>query len=176
MMERKPGRLLASVEYAAVNGARLVIVDYLQCFANQERETDKHFLSIKHLSAQLRAQLLRHSETGKMLHVMALSSLNRSEASSGRPGLASLFGSSGLSHDCTESIMIYSENSEDARMKEALTGQRPVIVEIVKARNGQRGPVGFTFFGEPQRFEEQNAREIFAGFTLEIPGGSGHGN
>jgi replicative DNA helicase len=155
LTDRTPGRLLASVEYAVVNGGRFVVVDYLQSFAQMQTETDRHYLAIKNLSAQLRSLILRHAEKGNMCHVMALSNLNRTEAGSGRPGLSSLYGSSGLAHDCTEAFMIYSDSSEHARMQEALAGQRTVTVEIAKVRNGQRGPVPFTFYGASQRFEEE---------------------
>lgn len=172
MTDRSPGRLLAAVEYGVVKGARFLVVDYLQCFASQERETDRHYLAIKNLSAQLRGLLLRHAEKGSMVHIMALSNLNRTEAGSGRPGLFSLYGSSGLGHDCTEALMIYSDNTENARLQEAQTGHRAVTVELVKARKGQRGPVNFTFYGSSQIFSEGRA-ESFAGFTLA--GGNGHG-
>ena len=155
LSDRDPGQLLAAVEYAVVNGARFVVVDYLQAFAQMQTETDRHFLSIKNLSSQLRALILRHAGKGTMIHVMAMSNLNRTEAGSGRPGLTSLYGSSGLSHDCTEALMIYSDNCASTRIQETRTGHRAVIVEIVKARNGQRGPVCFTFCGRLQRFEEE---------------------
>jgi len=154
LAEKTPARLLAAVEYAVVNGARFVVVDYLQSFAQMQSETDRHYLAIKNLSAQLRALALRHAEKGTMLHIMALSNLNRTEAGSGRPGLSSLYGSSGLAHDCTEAFMLYSDSSEGARTQEALTGHRAVTVELVKARNGQRGPVPFTFTGASQTFTE----------------------
>jgi RecA/RadA recombinase len=146
--DRTPHKLLASVEYAAVNGARFIVADYLQAFAQQQNETDRHYLSIKNLSADLRALVLRHAEKGEMIHVMALSNLNRSELARGPggrrmpPGLGSLYGSAGLAHDCTEAIMVYSEDEE--RLREATTGQRSVTVEVVKARDAMRGPLPST--------------------------------
>lgn len=154
LADRTPSRLLGAAERAILDGARFVVVDYLQAFSQIERETDKHYLAIKNLSAQLRALVLRHAERGVMLHIMALSNLNRSEAGSGRPGLSSLYGSSGLAHDCTEAIMVYSENSETARFEEMRTGERPVTLEVVKARNERRGPLPFLFMGALQRFRE----------------------
>jgi replicative DNA helicase len=161
LSDRTPGRLLSAVEYAVVGGARFLVVDYLQAFAQMQSETGQHYLAIKNLSAQLRALTLRHAEKGTLIHVMALSNLNRSEAAGWRPGLSSLYGSSGLAHDCTEAFMVNSENSEDARRAEALTGRRTVTVEIVKARNGQRGPLPFTFDGSRQRFEEETTGETW---------------
>jgi replicative DNA helicase len=160
LSDRTPSRLLGAAERAVLDGARFVVVDYLQTFSQIERDADKHYLAIKNLSAQLRALLLRQAEKGVMLHIMALSNLNRSEAGSGRPGLSSLYGSSGLAHDCTEAIMVYSENSESARFQELQTGERSVTVEVVKARNGRRGPLPFVFTGGHHRFREQELTEV----------------
>ena len=155
LADRTPAKLLASVDYAVVNGARFIIVDYLQAFAQMQSDTDRHYLAIKNLSAQLRSLVLRYAENGTMIHVMALSNLNRNEMQRGRPGLASLYGSSGLAHDCTEALMIHSE--EKTRTLELMSGRRDVTVEVVKARNGRRGPLPFLFDGALQRFTEEDA-------------------
>lgn len=159
LSERTPRRLLGCLEQAANNGSRLLVVDYMQAFAALAAETDRYFQSIKLLSAELRALALRQSERGNFVHIMALSSLNRSEASAGRPTLASLYGSSGLAHDCTEAFIIYSGNDKEARMSEMRTGYRSTTIEIVKARAGIRGPISFEFHGASQRFSESPDHE-----------------
>lgn len=59
--------------------------------------------------------------------------------------------------------MLHSEAGEEDRLQETLTGRRIVTVEVVKARNGQRGPLPFTFDGQLQRFEEERLPGLKAG-------------
>jgi replicative DNA helicase len=170
LTDRTPGRVLRECDRAASDGVKLVVLDYLQVFAELEGErfidSSKEFLAIRHLSRKLRQFALK---TG--VHVMAISSRNRNEDGKAKPGLSSLYGGTGLEHDCTEAFTLrrYADTLtgyEDEQEKKTLearereTGVCPVVLDIVKARDAITGPLPFTYHKRTQRFTEGYERKV----------------
>lgn len=163
LTERTPSGAIRECQQAAADGARLIVLDYLQVFSelSGERIVDasKEFLAIRHLSRRLRQFALK---TGA--HVLAISARNRNEDGR-RPTLSTLYGGTGLEHDCTEAFILrrYADtlteydDAEKKRRLEAVEQERavcPMILDIAKARDAITGPLRFTYNKQTQRFCE----------------------
>jgi replicative DNA helicase len=134
------------VELAAVNGASLVFLDYLQVFAERSKTSSDEFLSIKKVSESLRQIALKYN-----IVLIVASSLNRNEISTTKPGLNSLYGSSGLGHDCSQAILLCGEQLDE---NELTTRERSLSLRVVKNRTGVRGEIALKYFLDSQRMDE----------------------
>lgn len=148
--KRTLSNLINEVELAAVNGASLVIVDYLQVYGERSKTSSDEFLSIKKVSELLRQISLKYN-----LVLIVASSLNRNEIGSNKPGLNSLYGSSGLGHDCSQAILLHGEQDNE---KEMNTKERSFILRIVKNRTGVRGDIALKYFLNSQKMVELEPR------------------
>jgi replicative DNA helicase len=148
--KRTLSNLIIEVELAAVTGASLVIVDYLQVYGERTKTSSDEFLSIKKVSESLRQIALKYS-----LVLIVASSLNRNEITSSKPGLNSLYGSSGLGHDCSQAILLHGEQLDE---KEMLEGERSLTLRIVKNRTGCRGDINLKYYLASQKMVELETR------------------
>ena len=118
------------------HGLGLVIIDYLQLMATNQRY-DSMVNQVTEISRSLK-QLARDME----VPVLALSQLSRAvESRGGRPRLSDLRDSGSIEQDADVVMFIHSED----RYKE--TSERPNVVEILieKHRNGPTGKVDLYF-------------------------------
>jgi replicative DNA helicase len=148
-----PGLLRDAREFAQ-EGGKVLIVDYLQGSRWTAARSEDEWTAIKSASEQLRT-LARN--TG--LHVLAASSLNRSEArqGNGRISLASLYGSSGLGHDASVVLALKNDeeaDSENTQLHELETRRRKVRLDILKSRESARGNLSLIYHLDSQRFFE----------------------
>ncbi|MDI6804874.1 MAG: DnaB-like helicase C-terminal domain-containing protein [Bacteroidota bacterium] len=148
--KRTLSNLINEVELAAVNGASLVIVDYLQVYGERSKTSSDEFLSIKKVSEQLRQIALKYNFV-----LIVASSLNRNEITSNKPGLNSLYGSSGLGHDCSQGILLYGEQQDE---KEMIKSERSLTLRVVKNRTGVRGDIALKYFLDSQKMVELETR------------------
>ncbi len=138
--------LLNEVELGAVNGASLVIVDYLQVYGERSKTSSDEFLSIKKVSESLRQIALKYN-----LVLIVASSLNRNEISTNKPGLNSLYGSSGLGHDCSHAILLHGEQLDE---DEISSRERNLVLRVVKNRTGVRGEINLKYLLDSQKMGE----------------------
>jgi len=143
--ERTMNNLTNEILNAIHNGSKLILIDYLQVFADKGKGKDE-FQEIKLVSESLRKLSLQYN-----IHLCVASSLNRNEINSNKPTLASLYGSSGLGHDATITMIL---NAEQNDIEELMTKKRRVFLNIVKNRTGGRGEIPMDFDLASQRFSE----------------------
>ena len=151
--KRTLSNLINEVELAAVNGASLVIVDYLQVYGERGKTAQDDFLSIKKVSESLRQIALKYN-----LVLIVASSLNRNEISTTKPGLNSLYGSSGLGHDCSQAILLHGEQCDE---KEINSRKRDMLLLVVKNRTGVRGEIALKYYLDSQKMVELYNDKIF---------------
>lgn len=146
--------LRAKIEYYIAQGAMLILVDYLQSFA-QPAKGETEYEAVTRLSWILRELSLRHA-----VHICAASALSRTETGQGkRPGMHSLRGSGRIEHDAT--IIMFLESEEDAD-KEVINPVRQITVKLVKNRGGFKGQMEL-------QYELESQRMIETGRALDAP-------
>jgi len=132
--------------YAKKQGARLVIVDYLQKIKLPGKQ--KRFIEIGEAASTLKDLA---GELG--LPFVALAQLNREiEKRTGEDGkvpkLSDLRDSGEIEQEADIVIFIYPENDVD-------TEPKPLVARVAKHRNGPLARVGLHFWKEQQRFGER---------------------
>lgn len=139
---RDAATLESTVMRAILRGAKFIIVDYLQVFANKGSD---EFAHIKAISEMLRAKCLEYKVV-----ICVASSLARGKE---RKGMDRFYGGAQLMHDCSIAMLLDGEQQDD----EIATGVRRVVLKVPKNRGGARtGEDGITLRYDlfQQRFTE----------------------
>lgn len=120
---RNAKTLESSIMRAILRGAKLIILDYMQVFAEKGQS---EFANIKAISEMLREKSLEYK-----ISIVAASSLARGDD---RKGMDRFYGGSQMMHDCSIAILLDGEQKDD----EIQTGIRRVVLTIPKNRHGAR--------------------------------------
>jgi len=150
--ERNAAALMASIRDAVHQGAKLIMVDYLQVFVEKNGRANDEFNKIKQLSEMIRKMTLMNN-----VHIMAASSLNRLEAGQKDVTLNSFYGGSQLGHDCNTAIIL--ANAEGAIQGEAT---RTLDCKMVKNRGGYTGSFEIAYELATQDMREQAGEQVVA--------------
>ena len=152
---RDPFSIQSEIQAAASEGAKLLILDYLQVFSGRGKEPSEDYHRVKVFSESLRQIALKCK-----IHLLVLSSLNRNEQ---RDSLSinSFYGSSGLGHDASTAILLTGDQKDASEM---ISGERSVVLKVVKNRSGARGEVNLRYL-----LKSQCLREAFTGPPCASP-------
>lgn len=151
--ERTLSELKSKINYyAKVKECKLILVDYLQVFA-ESRKNQSEYEAVSVVSKELRRLALKHK-----IHILAASSLNRLHVVRGeRPGLSSLRSSGQLGHDAALAMfLIGSENDYE----ELTTRRREVDLQIAKNRDGARGTFRLEYRLDTQQMSELASQDL----------------
>lgn len=148
--KRTLSNLINEVELAAVNGAKIIFIDYLQVYAEYTKVPQEKFLSVQKVSESLRQISLKYN-----IVLIAGSSFNRNEKDLTKPGLVSLYGSSGLGHDASQVLLLHGEQKDENEIK---TRKRDMLLLIVKNRTGVRGDINLKYYLASQKMVELETR------------------
>jgi hypothetical protein len=147
---RNVASLVAGIKAAINEGAKMILVDYLQVFVDKNGRAQDEFAKIKALSEAIRRLTLVNN-----VHILAASSLNRLEAGAQRLTLNSFYGGSQLGHDCYTAMIL--TDTENGMPDEKI---RTVNCEIVKNRGGYTGSFAVRYNLPTQDMVEESGAGI----------------
>lgn len=145
--ERSVDALLAKIRQACHEGAKLILVDYLQVFVEKGGRANDEFTKIKALSEGLRKMTLVNN-----VHILAASSLNRLDHNTGKLTLNSFYGGSQLGHDCNTAFILHDED-DDTTLPDAKN--KTIVCNVVKNRGGRTGEMRIAYTLDTQDMNEQ---------------------
>lgn len=126
-------------------GIRLLVVDYLQLMHTITKRTENRESEVRNISNGIKGILKELGIPG-----IILAQLNRNvEKENRRPRMSDLRESGAIEQDADIVGLLYP--SEDTPDNPLIL---PVTLDIVKQRNGETGPVRFTFFRQFTRYEQ----------------------
>ena len=128
------------------NKSDVIVIDYLQLIRARGRHKDEYGEI-----TEITKALQRLAKSG--VCVIALSQLSR-----GGQGMSALRGSGQIEQDADVVMMLDYPDEDDIKSEEEkadFKADRLRVIDIVKNKNGRRGPLQFWFFGAQQRFLAQ---------------------
>lgn len=148
---RNVASLVAGIKAAINEGAKMILVDYLQVFVDKNGRAQDEFAKIKALSEAIRKLTLVNN-----VHILAASSLNRLEAGAQKLTLNSFYGGSQLGHDCYTAMIL----TDAEEIGGPATTIREVNCEIVKNRGGYTGSFAIRYNLPTQDMVEESGAGI----------------